>query len=103
MSVKTIQYIVDMPYTKEQTLKVAGILFSKLLQTVKALKKKGIEYKADEFAIYPVNAFKLLKLKKIVMSGKDRGINLVDALDESFLAALEKENLKVQRSQNEIK
>ena len=101
--VKTVQYIIPMTYDKEQTLKVAGILFSKLLQTVKALKKKGIECKADEFAIYPVNAFKLLKLKKIVMSGKDKGINLLDALDEMFLAELEKENLKVQRDQNEMR
>ena len=100
---KTIQYIVDMTYDKEQTFKVARILFSKLLRTVKALKNKGIEYKADEFAIYPVNALELLKLKKIVISGKDKGINLLDALDEMFLAELEKENLKVQRDQNEIK
>ena len=100
---KTIQYIVDMTYDKEQTLRVAGILFSKLLRTVKALKKKGIEYKADEFAIYPVNAFELLKLKKIVMSGKDKGVHLLDALDEMFMAELEKENLKVQRDQNEMK
>ena len=100
---KTIQYIIDMTYDKKQTLKVTGILFSKLLLLVIALKKKNIKYSAEEIAIYPISTFELLKLKKIVMSGKDRGINPLDALDESFLAELEKENLKVQRSQNEIK
>jgi len=100
---KTIQYIIPMTYDKDQTLKVAGIIFSKLLQTVKSLKDRNVEYSPTDFAIYPVNTFKILKLKKIVMSGKDKGINLLDALDEMFLSELEKENLKVQRDQNEIK
>jgi len=100
---KNIQYIIPMEYDKDKSLEVISTLFLKLLQTVNSLKDKGIKYTPKEFAIYPINLFEQLKLKKIIMSGKDRGVNLLDAVDEMFLEELTKENLKVRRDQNEIK
>ena len=93
---KVIQYILPGDYDKEKTLKTAGILFTKLMKTIKKI-NGNIEFDKEEFIIWPVSGWYVSKYKKIIMVGKDAGIPLMEALDEMYIADLEKAGLRVYR------
>jgi roadblock/LC7 domain-containing protein len=98
---KAIQYIVDMTYNREETLKVAGVLFITLLKVMKKIKSKGhTHYTNKEFAIYPVNANTIARVRKLVMVGQGKGEVILEAIDELFVEEIAKQNLKILRSEN---
>lgn len=95
---KKIQYKFDMTYSNEETLQAFGQLLKVVLIDLKDRKKSKKKYSPKDFAIYPLNARKISKLRKVLLvSDSQKGESILNKIDESFMKEVEKENLKVVR------
>jgi len=95
---KKIQYRFDMTYSNEETMQVFGQLLKVVLSDLRDRKKSKKKYAPKDFAIYPLNARKISKLRKVLLvSDSQKGESILNKIDESFMKEVEKENLKVVR------
>lgn len=96
--IKTIQYLLPTDYNKDKIDKVINLLFSNLVDISKKIKDKQ-QFNEKDFTIWPVSEIHIFKYRKIIITGKDTGTPLLEALDELFLENLKKEGLRVYRQE----
>jgi len=95
---KKIQYKFDMAYTNEEVLNVLGSLLKVVVNDVHALKKGKAKLTPKDFALYPMNAAKISKLRKVLLvSGSAKGEVILDGIDSKFMTEVDKNSFKVVR------
>lgn len=95
---KKIQYRFDMSYTGPEVLSVFGSLLKVIVQDVRALKKSKKKFSPKDFAVYPMNATKVSRLRKVLLvSDSKQGETILDGIDKQFMDEVAKQNFKVVR------
>jgi hypothetical protein len=78
---KIIQYLLPNEYDREKVKTIASLLFKIILTKIKELNQKNIKLGPTDFAIYPVNMFRIAKFKKILLTGDKKGIDILDSIN----------------------
>jgi len=97
---KKLQYSFDMTYSNPEVIQNFGTLLKIVVSDVQELKKAKKRFSPKDFALYPINASKLARTRKVLLvSDSKRGEKILDAIDTKWMEEVQKSNLKVVREE----
>lgn len=97
---KHLQYKFAMEYSKKEIMQVFGILLKSVMTEITTLKRAGTKVEVKDFAMYPLNATKIMKLRKVLLvSSSAKGAKILDKIDTAFMKEVEKLSLRVVREE----
>lgn len=97
---KVIQYSFPITFTKEQVQLFLRTFISSFIMHIRGAKNSKL--KNDSLIIYPLNTWRIIKSRKILLVAKDKlGEEEQTLLDSKLLRQFEKVNLKIFKNEFE--